>query len=292
MGRSSKNGIVYSSPQLADGTTLPLQLDLLAPASTTPKPLVVYVPGGGFVAAVKEGALDLRSYVVDAGFVVASIQYRTIVNGAVYTDGIADVKAAIRFLRANATAYAIDPTAVAVWGQSAGGYLVAMVGTTNGAAEFDIGDHLDQSSNVQAVVDEFGASDLTRIAADFDANTQAYYKTPDNFVATYVLGAGSGKTLADDAGAAEKANPISYVDSSDPPFLLEHGNRDTIISPTQTLLLHTALLAAHVKSTRYIIDGANHGDLAFLGDFQAGLRWTTTTAADTILKFLRMTLVR
>jgi fermentation-respiration switch protein FrsA (DUF1100 family) len=167
-----------------------------------------------------------------------------------------------------------------------------MVGTTNGAAEFDVGDHLDQSSNVQAVVDEFGASDLTRFAADFDAATQAYYQTPDNFVATYVLGPGSGKTLADDAGAATKSNPIGYVNSSAPPFLLEHGNRDTIVSPSQTLLLHTALLAAHVKSTRYVIDGANHGDLSFLGDFQAGLRWTTTTAADTIVNFLRETLIR
>jgi acetyl esterase/lipase len=113
-GRTSKTGIVYSSPQLGDGTMLPLQLDVLAPTGATPKPLVVFVPGGGFVTALKDGALDLRSYVADAGFVVASIQYRTIMNGAVYTDGIADVKAAIRFLRANATAYGIDPTAVAV----------------------------------------------------------------------------------------------------------------------------------------------------------------------------------
>jgi len=238
------------------------------------------------VTAVKEGALDLRSYVADAGFVVASIQYRTIMNGAVYTDGIADVKAAIRFLRAHATAYGIDPTAVAVWGQSAGGYLASMVGTTNGAVEFDVGDHLDQSSNVQAVVDEFGASDLTRIAADFDADTQAYYKTPDNFVATYVLGPGSGKALADDPGAAGKSNPISHVDSSDPPFLLEHGNRDTIISPSQTLLLHTALRAAGVDSTRYLLAGANHGDLVFLGDVAAGLPWTTREVLDRAVAFL------
>jgi acetyl esterase/lipase len=292
MGRTSQSDIVYSSPRLADGTTLPLQLDLLAPVGSTPRPLVVFVPGGGFVTAVKQLSLDVRSYVADAGFVVASIQYRTIMNGALYSDGVKDVKAAIRFLRANATRYGIDPGAVAVWGQSAGGYLVAMVGTTNGLPEFEAGDHLEQSSEVQAVVDEFGASDLTRIAADFDAAVQAYYRTPDNFVATYILGPGSGKALADAPGDAEKANPIHYVDSSDPPFLLEHGSRDTIISPSQTLLLHTALRAAHVDSLRYVLEGANHGDLAFLGDPSAGLPWTTTTAANTIVSFLKGKLTR
>lgn len=290
-GRTLTSNIVYSTPTLADGSKLPLQLDILRPAGKALLPLVIAVPGGGFVTAIKEQAIDLRSYVADAGFVVASLQYRTIPNGAIYSDGIIDVKAAIRFLRAHAHAYGIDPAHIAVWGQSAGAYIAAMVGTTNGLPQFEAGDDLDQSSAVQAVVDEFGTSDMTRIASDFDAATQAYYQTPDNFVAVYTLGANSGKILADDPAVAKAADPITYVDATDPPFLLEHGSLDVIISPSQTLLLHTALRAAGVDSTRYVLKGASHGDLSFLGNFTAGIPWTTKRAADTIVDFLRDKLV-
>jgi len=80
------------------------------------RPLIVYVPGGGFMSARKEAALDLRTYVAGAGFIVASIEYRTMLNGATFRDGVADVKSAIRYLRANAQTYGVDTKKVAVWG--------------------------------------------------------------------------------------------------------------------------------------------------------------------------------
>jgi acetyl esterase/lipase len=138
-------------------------------------PLVIYVTGGGFVAAPKETSLDLRTFVAESGFVVASIQYRTVLDGATYKDSVADVKAAIRYLRANAKAYGIDPDHVAVWGQSAGSYLAAMAGVTGNVTAFDQSDDRGPSSSVQAVVDEFGPADLGKAAVDFDPSTQAAY---------------------------------------------------------------------------------------------------------------------
>ena len=91
-------------------------LDILTPAAPGKYPLVVYIPGGGFIIAPKEGALNLRSYVAKNGFVVASLQYRTVMDGATFRDGISDVKSAIRYLRAHAAQYGIDPARVAVWG--------------------------------------------------------------------------------------------------------------------------------------------------------------------------------
>jgi acetyl esterase/lipase len=146
-------------------------LDLQLPRAPGRTPLVVYVTGGGFVMAEKENGPTTRTYLAEAGYAVASIQYRTVLNGATYVDGVADVKAAVRYLRAHADEYRIAPDRVGLWGESAGGYLVSMAGTSNG--RFEVGDHLDQSSAVQAVVDKFGASDLARIAADFDGDVAA-----------------------------------------------------------------------------------------------------------------------
>jgi acetyl esterase/lipase len=275
--------VVYSTPTGPDGQPLPLKLDLQLPRAPGRTPLVVYVTGGGFVMAAKENGPTTRTYLAEAGYAVASIQYRTVLNGATYVDGVADVKAAVRYLRAHADEYRIAPDRVGLWGESAGGYLVSMAATSNG--RFEVGDHLDQSSAAQAVVDKFGASDLARIAADFDPATREYWMQPGNPLALYA-GVGAGRSTLDDPDAVALANPINYVDGGEPPFLILHGTADTIISPSQTLLLHTALRAAGVDSTRYLLAGANHGDLVFLGDVAAGLPWTTREVLDRAVAFL------
>lgn len=288
VGIKTTADVVYSTPTLADGKQLPLKMDILAPETEGKKPLVIHVTGGGFIMAAKENSLNLRTYTAEAGFVVASIQYRTTLNGAVYTDGVADVKSAVRYLREHADQYGIDPAKVSLWGESAGGYLVAMAGTTNGLKQFDVGDNLDQSSDVQAVIDKFGAADLSKIADDFDPQMRAAFAGPDNPVAQYVNGPTSGKSLGDDPAAVARANPITYVDGTDPAFLLLHGNADHLISPSQTLSLHTALRAAGVGSTRYVLDGADHGDLAFLtGNSTAALPWSTEEVMVHQIEFLR-----
>jgi acetyl esterase/lipase len=225
--------------------------------------------------------------VAEQGFVVATIEYRTTADKATYADGIADVKSAVRYLRAHAQDYGIDPAKIAVWGQSAGGYLAAMTGVSNGDKAFDKGDDLDRSSSVQAVIDQFGSSDMSKLADDFDAKTRQTYDDPNNPIERYVGGPDSQVSLLADPLTSTKANPISYINGSTPPFLIFSGSNDRIISPSQTLLLHRALTAAGVRSTRIVLTGAGHGDMAFLGDPQSGLPWSTNRVMGEMVRFLR-----
>ena len=281
--------VVFTTRELSNGKSKQLLMDILKPEASGTRPLVVYVTGGGFVQAPKESALDLRTYVAEAGFVVASIQYRTVRDEANYRDGIADVKSAIRYLRANAGNSGIDPAKIAIWGESAGGYLVAMVGLTNGDRKFDVGNDLDQSSTVQAVINKFGATDVSKIASDFDQHTKDADFAKDNPFAQYI-GMIPETHLLDEKIAATTANPITYINAAAPPFLIFHGNKDALVSPTQTLVLHNAINAAGGHSTRYVLDGASHGDLAFLGDSKAGLPWSTRQTMGIIIDFLEHTI--
>ena len=239
---------------------------------------MVHLPGGGFVSAVQEQALDQRTFVAEAGFVVASIRYRTVADGAKYTDGLADVRAAVRFPRANAARYSIDPRHVDLWGASAGGYLANMAGTTDPGGP---------TGAVQAVVDHFGGSDLSNLFADFDPTTQHTLDGPDNPIAMYVNGPGSGKSLADDPAAVRAADPVTYVGAGDPPSLRFHGTEDRTISPSQTRLIHNALRKAGVESTRYMVKGAGHGELEKPDNLPAALPWTTVADMTITVDFLR-----
>lgn len=280
------NDILYSTPLSAVGHPTELKLDILAPATGTRRALVVCAPGGGFVVAAKESGQRQRIHLAEHGYVVASIEHRTILHGATYREGVADVKAAIRHLRAHADQYGIDPARVAVHGESAGGYLAAMVGVSNGRKQFDIGDHLEHSSDVQAVVDLFGPSDLSQVGADFDDAARLAHTAAGNPFASWVLGPGTDQSLADHPDEVARADPATYADPSAPPFLLLHGSADLLVSPSQTLLLHNALRVRGADSTRYVVADANHGDMTFLGDPDAGLPWTTTNVTDCVLAFL------
>ena len=278
--------VVYATPTLADGSPVPLRLDVIVPDSPGPHPLVIFIPGGGFVMANKAGSLPQRTYLAEAGFTVAAIEYRTVLSEATYVEGVSDVKSAIRFLRARAGDYNIDPASVAVWGESAGGYIAAMVGATNGDPQFEAGDDLDQSSDVQAAVDMFGASDLSLTMSDFDDAMQAFWAAPGTPAAQWVNGIGTELSILDDPAAVAMANPVTFVDATDPPFLLFHGDADVLISPSQTLLMHTALLDAGVPSSRYVVEGGGHGDLAVLTDPDGPMDWTTTSVVNVIRDFL------
>jgi acetyl esterase/lipase len=284
---SAYNDIVYATREGADGQEVPLRLDLLVPQTAGPKPLVVYVPGGGFIIADKEHALQRRRYVTEAGYAVASIEYRTVTRGATYRSAVADAKSAIRFLRANSVRFGIDGSKVAVWGESAGGYLAAMVGATNGLGAFATADNGEFSSAVQAVIDQFGGTDLAQLAADFDPDAQRAHLQPGAPMAAFVFGPGTTRSLADDPVAVAAADPTTYIDTSAPPFLIFHGSADNIVSPSQTLRLHTALRVHGVESTRYVLDGAEHGDMAaMLGRPEAALPWSTEEFLGYITEFL------
>ncbi len=254
--------VVYHNSTNSEGQPMEMRMDIVRPKDDKKYPTVIFITGGGFMWAPKNGNLYNRCEIAKAGYVVASIEYHVVSNG-LYSDAVKDAKAAIRYMRANAEKYGVDPKNVAVWGESAGGYLTAMTGTSNGVKDFEVGENLDQSSDVQAAMDIYGLSDLTKIGADYDKEAEEAHFTTDAPEAGYVHGKNSGLTILDKPEVVAKANPVNYVDKNDPPFLFMHGTVDALVSPSQTLLVHTALRNAGVESTRYAITGANHGGPQF-----------------------------
>jgi acetyl esterase/lipase len=287
------DNLVYSTPT-TDGKQISLKLDLQVPKTAGKKPLVIYITGGGFDIADKSANLDQRTYVADQNYVVASIEYRTVPDGATYKQTVSDVKSAVRYLRAHASQYDIDSSKVAVWGQSAGGYLASMAGVTNGDKQFVSGGNLNESSDVQAVVDEFGPSDLSKVAADYDTAAQQGNYAVGNSLAQFVFGKG-GKELSvvDDPFVEELSDPITYVSSASAPFILLQGSKDQLVSPSQTLILFNALRAKGVDATRYVLTGANHGELTVPGmSASNALPWSTRQTMGHIVSFLNKQLGR
>ena len=274
--------VVYSQPSIYGYPNFPLQMDILKTNSKDPLPAVVFVTGGGFMAANKDNYLQQRVDLAEAGYIVASIDYR-VTPQSTFPAPLEDVKSAIRYLRANASKYGINPDKIAVMGSSAGGYLAALAGTTNHLKDFDKGENLDQSSEVQAVIDLYGLSDLTKVGYGYSEEVQNMHKSPSAPEAMLVNGPavfGPGGSIFDDVEKAAKANPITYINKDNPPFLILHGDKDTLVSPNQSEILHDALVAKGVDSTHYVVKGAGHG----------GEHWAQPKIVNIIIDFLDKTL--
>ena len=187
------------------------KLDLYLPAKADgPLPLIVWIHGGAWLGGSKEGCPAVPF--VAKGYAVASINYR-LSQHAVFPAQIEDCKAAIRWLRANAKKYHLDPDHIGVWGASAGGHLVALLGTSGDVKELEgNGGNLDQSSRVQCVVDWFGPTDFTKMGGSHD--------NPDSPGGAAHRRPGPGEQ---GEGRARPA-PITYVSKDDPP-LPHHARR-------------------------------------------------------------------
>jgi acetyl esterase/lipase len=211
--------LTYCNHQLAH-ITEPASLLGAAPAA-------VYVHGGSWVS----GDYDTGGFIINAigpalanaGIVVVSLDYRLGPHEH-WPDQIEDVKCAIRWLRANAAHLHVDPDAIGAWGQSAGGHLVALLGTAGRSAGWDVGPYRERSSKVQAVVDMAGPSDLLTMGDQGDAVLVA-----ESFIS--LLGSVSAKQLG---VYLKKASPVSYVAPGDPPFLILDSNNDEIVYPEQS----------------------------------------------------------
>ena len=240
-----------------------LKMDILQPESKEKLPAVVFVTGGGFTASPKENYLQQRVHLAEHGYFVASVEYRVIPNG-MFPDPVVDVKAALRYLRAHARDFNIDPNRMAVMGESAGGYLAAMVGTSNGYKAFDQGDNLDQSSDVQAAIDIYGLSDLSKVAADFSKEEQQRHASPAALQALFINGTSfsdkGGGSVQATPSTVKAANPVTYISPKTAPFLLLHGDKDQVVSPSQTELLYNALQEKGIPAQRYVVEGAGHAD--------------------------------
>ena len=233
-----------------------LALDVYLPAAGASSPLVVWVHGGAWRVGSK--ARPPMSF-VDSGFALASLDFRQSTD-APFPAMIHDIKAAIRFLRANASRYGYDADRIAIAGASSGAHLAALVGVTNGHPDLEgtVGDHLDESSDVQAIVAYFGASNLTTI---LQQSTPAGLRIREPALSSLLGG------LPDAVPElARLASPVFHVDAGDPPLHMLHGDQDPQMPINQTHELHGAYKKLDLDVYFDVVHGAAHGGAAFYGD--------------------------
>jgi acetyl esterase/lipase len=229
-----------------------LVLDLYLPeAAEKPLPLIIWVHGGGWAAGSKD-QVGARSQML-RGYAVASVGYR-LSGEAIFPAQIQDVKAAVRWLRAHAKEYNLDANHLGAWGSSAGGHLVALLGTSGDVKEFDVGDNLDQSSRVQAVCDYFGPTDLLQMDAHALAGATLKHDSPQSPESKLI-----GGPIQENKGKAGRVNPIAYITADDPPFLIVHGDQDPLVPHHQSELLFEALKQANLPVRLHTMEGGGHG---------------------------------
>ncbi|MCE7988767.1 MAG: alpha/beta hydrolase [Caldilinea sp. CFX5] len=230
------------------------KLDLYLPDGGDNHPLIIWVHGGAFRLGSKEGNENdpVPVQYVAQGYAVASLNYR-LSQHAIFPAQIQDCKAAVRWLRAHAAQFKLDPNRFAAWGPSAGGHLVAMLGTTGQVAEFEVGEHRNVSSRVQCIVDYFGPTDFLQMDAQRPPDGMLH-DTPDSPESELI-----GGPIQENRAKTARANPITYVTADAPPFLVVHGNQDPLVPYGQSVLLVNALLVAGVDVAFYTVVGGGHG---------------------------------
>ncbi|MBA3723703.1 MAG: alpha/beta hydrolase fold domain-containing protein [Candidatus Levybacteria bacterium] len=229
-----------------------LLLDLYVPDHSGVKPLLVYIHGGFWSSGSKDSCPPIQDYgsktFMHRGFAVACINYRYS-SEAIYPAQIEDVKASIRYLRANASQYGLYDTKIAVWGSSAGGHLAALAGTTSDITAYDKGENLQYSSKVDAVVDDFGPIDLEALLSSPTTD-------PKGYASGVKLLGGEGPDLYPRARAASAR---TYITADDSPFFIVHGSIDRIVPLSQSQLLDETLRNLNIPSQLNIISGMGHG---------------------------------
>ena len=240
------------------GTDNPRQkLDLYLPrerAAGKPLPVIVFVHGGGWRAGDKSrGLSNIADWVASGDYAGVSVGYR-LTDEAIWPAQIHDCKAAIRWLKAHAAEWGLDPTRIGVWGSSAGGHLVSLLGTSADVPELEggLGAHPDQNSRVACVVNYFGPENfltLTRQPSTIDRSQGRDY--PEALLL--------GGPVAEREAAARQASPVTHVSAGDAPFLTVHGTRDPVVPYAQAEEIHAALQKAGVPSLLQEMSGADHG---------------------------------
>lgn len=218
-------------------------------------PVIIWVHGGGWSAGNKNSCP--AALFVPSGFAAVSISYR-FTQVAPFPAQIHDCKGAVRWVRAHAAEYGFDPDRIGVWGASAGGHLVALLGTTAGNKELEgtTGGNLGQSSSVQAVCDWFGPADILKLASvDEEHPTDHAAVIP----AVGLLDKLMGGPVREHVELAKLASPTRHISRGDPPFLVMHGDNDDLVPISQSELLVKALEAAGVEVSMHVVKGAGHG---------------------------------
>jgi acetyl esterase/lipase len=266
-----QRGVVYCT-----NAGVPLSMDIYpSQVGTAPTPAVLYVHGGGWEhGSASLGGINasIEQMLTQRGILVAAVNYR-LAPQYLWPAQIDDVKCAVRYLRANAHQYGIDPTRIGAWGGSAGGHLVSMLGTAGPNAGFDTGQYSQQSSSLQAVVDMFGPADLT--AGGWGP------------AATSVIEQVFGVAPGQDNAALAQASPVTYIQPNDPPFLIFQGTRDAVVPPSQSQQLASRLQAAGVSATLVMVRNGGHGFAPTGGAISPTLPEITQTAVDFFTQHLK-----
>ncbi|MBO0830506.1 MAG: alpha/beta hydrolase, partial [Actinobacteria bacterium] len=237
----------------------PLMLDLHIPQGCRePVPVVVYAHGAGLFSGSK--TYGHWHFLPSAGYAVASVDFR-LGSETRYPGQLHDMKAAVRWIRANAAVYGLDPGRVVIWGGSIGAVIASQLALTNGRPEYEgeitIGSYpeaLAQSSEVSGCIFFYGASDFLALPGDAHPDAVIDMGAPSSPPSVYL-----GHVAADDPGRAASVQPVGLVSPTAPPFLLVHGDTDVIVGSAQSRRLHDALRAAGVDSELHILPGASHG---------------------------------
>lgn len=240
-------------------------LDIYLPVVKKPTyPAIISIYGSAWLANNLKGA-DLKilgKALLDAGFAVITPNHRSSYD-AKFPAQVNDIKAVIRFIRANAQKFQIDTSFIGITGSSSGGSLAAMAGTsrfvkqyTHGSAtvniEGDLGPYTDYSSSVDAVVDWFGPTNM--LVMDSCGTTKLIHNSANSPASLYI-----GGPIQDNKDKCLLASPTTYIDESDPPFFIFHGDIDPVVPYCQSEILFKALQLAKVPSHFITVPGGQHG---------------------------------
>jgi len=250
--------LIKDIPYCADGHKLhKLDILRLKKHSKKPMPVIVWIHGGGFTGGSKTSGYQRLERFVRRGYLGATIDYR-FATEKVFPAQLQDCKCAIRFLRAHAKQYNLDSKHIGVWGGSAGGNLVAMLGVTGGVKEFEgDGGWTRYSSRVQAVVDYFGMTDFLAIyeLAKQGKSTERFLPMDGKESISHLLGV----KYFENPDLCRKASPTTYASKDDAPFYIFHGDQDPLTNWSQGELLNEVLRKAGVESDFYLVKGGKHG---------------------------------
>jgi acetyl esterase/lipase len=238
----SESDIIYGR-----GGETDLKLDLARPADLkSAAPAVVCIHGGGWRGGKRQDLTSLTKYLAERGYVAATITYRLTPQHR-FPAQIEDCKAAVRWVRANAKKYNINPDKIGAIGFSAGGHLSCMLGTTDANDQLEgSGGNPEQSSRVQAVVSYFGPTDFT--TKDWSENVEETFLIPL-----------TGSTFEEKPEAYKRASPLVYATKDDAPTLFFHGDRDVLVQVRQSKVLADKLKELGVDSKLEVLQGEGHG---------------------------------
>lgn len=208
----------------------------------------------------KESIL-MPSRLLSKGYAIASLDYR-LSGDAPFPASLEDCKSAIRWLRAHAAAYDLDPDHLVAFGESAGGHQASLLGVTSPGDGFDVGDHLDFSSAVQGVVPYYAPSDFLQMDANRPRDGESLAHDPPGSAESLYIGTLEGIQAVPEKVA--RANPVTYLTAGKkvPPFFIAHGVEDRVVPYHQSILLDEALREVGVSVTFHPVEGTDH---VFLG---------------------------